>query len=461
MNSKNLLVGRLGRSFGAQGFLQAIQLFIRIAEVPLFLKYWGATGYGEWLMISSLPSTLALSDGGITKTARREMVIRAGRSDYDGVLTVFQSTLFALIVMSILIVGVITAILPFIPINEWLNIGGSNAGDMIYTLLILAVQVLVSFQCSLLFGGFASEKITATGTIYLAITQLLGFVGMAAGVIFSKEMIFAASGALIGQCIGMLIMWFVLLKYSPRFKFGFKYSSFFEIKKLATPSFANLAFPFGEAINIQGVRLLVGVTLGPTALATYSSLRTLCRAALQPVMSIARTIEPELSRAYGNLDFEKIRYFLVKGSQSAFWLSLMLCTIILFIGRPVFVGWTGGNLIFDWSVFLVLLSASLLNSLWCVALTVPCATNRHIKIAGYFIFIYGIIFLFLAFGLAKLFGLTGIAIALLLVEVLMLIVTMYVALAQAEQSFLELFNVTMTFPRFYLKYVNIFSKYKK
>ena len=83
---------RIIRGLGANGVTQASQLLMRLAEVPVLLLLWGAAGYGEWLLIAALPTALSFSDGGFTKTARREMAMRAGRDDSVGIAAVFQST---------------------------------------------------------------------------------------------------------------------------------------------------------------------------------------------------------------------------------------------------------------------------------------------------------------------------------------------------------------------------------
>jgi hypothetical protein len=69
------VIQRLRKGLGAQRFGQAVNLFIRLAEVPLFLAFWGAERYGEWLMVAAIPAYLAMADGGFTGTTQREMIM--------------------------------------------------------------------------------------------------------------------------------------------------------------------------------------------------------------------------------------------------------------------------------------------------------------------------------------------------------------------------------------------------
>ena len=81
---------RLVKGFAAQGFAQAINLIIQIGSVPLFIHFWGKLLYGEWLLISTVPSYFALSDLGFANAAGTEMTMRVARGDREGALKVFQ-----------------------------------------------------------------------------------------------------------------------------------------------------------------------------------------------------------------------------------------------------------------------------------------------------------------------------------------------------------------------------------
>ena len=47
---------RIIRSLYATGFGQAVTVLTQLAGVPLFLHYWGVEKYGQWLVLSAIPS---------------------------------------------------------------------------------------------------------------------------------------------------------------------------------------------------------------------------------------------------------------------------------------------------------------------------------------------------------------------------------------------------------------------
>src|SRR5512134_1834456 len=114
------LLSRLTKGLGAQGYSQAVQIFIRLAEVPLLLGLWGTQLYGEWLILAAIPACLAICDGGFAGAASREMSMRSGAGNRPGALSLFQSTWIFLLFAS-LIFGLFTlVVVQFAPLHTWL-----------------------------------------------------------------------------------------------------------------------------------------------------------------------------------------------------------------------------------------------------------------------------------------------------------------------------------------------------
>ena len=94
---------RLVRAFAAQGFAQVTNLVIQFGQVPLFLNFWGTSLYGQWLILSTLPSYFSLSDLGFASAAGTEMNLRVSRGDREGALKVFQSAWVLVTAVSLLV----------------------------------------------------------------------------------------------------------------------------------------------------------------------------------------------------------------------------------------------------------------------------------------------------------------------------------------------------------------------
>lgn len=420
---------RIISGLGANGVTQASQLLMRLAEVPILLILWGAAGYGEWLLIAALPTALSFSDGGFTRTARREMAMRAGRGDGAGIDAVFQSAWVLLLALSATVLVLLGLLLPHLPLVHWLKLKSISNSGLALALLALATQVLVYFQCGLLHGALTSRGRYAVGELLIALSAILCFCGMLTGAMLGKGIVGAALGSLVGQVAGYSVMLTLYIRQVPTPRYGVRQASLREIKALWAPSVANLAFPLADALNAQGVRLVVGLSLGPVALAVFSTTRTLCRMALQPVMSIARTVEPELSLAYGAGHDVEARDLFLRSSHAGFWLSITL-SLILAIGGPFFYAlWAGRQLELNRLALGFMLIASVINVLWGIALTVPCSVNKHTSLSLPFFVVYGVGSVLMVFILSRQsMGTSGAALGILLGDALALALVIAVAL---------------------------------
>lgn len=431
----------------ANGVMQGAQLFIRLAEVPILLMFWGATGYGEWLLVAALPAALSLSDGGFTKAAQREMTMRAGRNDENGVRAAFQSAWLMLLLLTIVVMLFVGAIVPNVPLLSWLKITTTDSQGLTIALVALAAQVLVYFQCGLLYGAFASTGKYATGVLLIAASSLMCFSGLIGGAASGGGIPAAACGSLLGQIAGYCVMLVASIWQGVSPGYGIRNATRREIKLMWAPSMANLAFPVADAMNNQGMRLVVGLTLGPVALAAFSTTRTLCRLTLQPVLSIARTLEPELSLAYGAGHAAEARNLFVRSSHMGFWLSISLSMVVATVGPFFYRIWAGGHVHLNSAALLVMLVASILGALWGIALAVPCSVNKHAPVSLPFIGVYGLAPVLVVLFLTKLeAGIAGAALGVLLGDALALGLVVSLALKVSGIGFGNWLSETVRSP---------------
>ena len=148
--NKTTLKERLLKGTGAQVFSQVVQIFIRLAEVPLLLAFWGTQLYGEWLMLAAIPAYLSIGDGGFATTACRDMTMKSGAGDRQGALAVFQSTWLLLLAVSLVAFLLAYGFAELAPLGRWLGFSAMTAADTQTVLLLLAAHVLIGFQRGML-----------------------------------------------------------------------------------------------------------------------------------------------------------------------------------------------------------------------------------------------------------------------------------------------------------------------
>jgi O-antigen/teichoic acid export membrane protein len=413
------LISRLTKGLGAHGYSQAVQIFIRLVEVPLLLGYWGTRLYGEWLMLAAIPAFLSIADGGFVGAASREMSMRSGAGDRTGALSIFQSTGILLLIVSLTFGSLALAAVYVAPLHEWFGFKVMNAETVRLVALLLVTNVLVSFQGGLVNGGFWCEGRYALGRTLSATMYLLEFGGLVLAVAIGGGPVEAAFGYLGGHIGGLILMRLGLYRATPWLRYGWRVATHREVRRLAAPAFASLAFPLGNAFNIQGMRLIVGLVLGPPAVVVFSALRTLTRLAMQPCSIINQLIEPEMALAYGGNRQDVFRRLFNHSCQVALWVSAASCLALIAAGESLLDIWTHGKVSMDWPLYTLLLLSAAANAVWYTALMAAYATNRHERVA----LVYSIVYGGGAFGLAYIFAnfaaLAGVGFALLLGEIAM------------------------------------------
>lgn len=424
------VIQRLRKGLGAQGFRQVANLFIRLAEVPLFLSFWGAERYGEWLMVAAIPSYLAMADGGFTGTTQHEMAMRSGAGDRTGALAAFQSTWVLLLILSAVLMGLTFLATTLLPLDHWLKLKSMDGEALTIVILLLAGHVVLNFQSGLVYGGYSCEGRYARGIILWTWMHLFDFAGLALAIVLGGGPVAAATGFLAGRALGLLLFLVDLPRVAPWLSYGWSHASQAQMVRLLRPSLATMAFPLGDALNVQGMRLVIGVILGPVAVAVFSSMRTLCRSAMKPISVVALLIEPEMALAYGADNRALIKELFLRSSQVTVWLVLPACLLLWLFGEQIFQIWTRGEIALDAPLYLWLLLASAANSLWYIALMVPYATNRHGRVAVFSVAANSGMLLIAGFFMTWI-GLPGSGIAVLFAELAMAVWVLPIAFSQS------------------------------
>jgi len=418
-NRDSALLSRLTKGLGAHGYSQAVQIFIRLVEVPLMLGFWGTKLYGEWLMLAAIPAYLAIADGGFAGTASREMSMRSGAGDRPGALSLFQSTWLLLFIVSLAFWSLALVAVSVAPLHEWFGFKMMSADAVKLVTLLLVTHVLVSFQGGLVNGGFWCEGRYAMGEALIATMYLMEFGCLAIAIAMGGGPVEAALSYLGGRISGLIMMRLGLYRATPWLRYGWHDATLGEVRRIVGPAFASLAFPLGSALNIQGMRLVVGVVLGPPAVVVFSTLRTLTRLAMQPSSIINHLMEPEMALAYGGNRQDVFRRLFNHSCQVALWVSTASCLVLGVAGETLLGIWTHGKVTMDWPLYILLLLGTAVNAVWYTALTATYATNHHMRVALVYFAVYGGTAFVLSYVFTEISGLAGAGLALLLVEMLM------------------------------------------
>jgi O-antigen/teichoic acid export membrane protein len=406
---------RLLQGFGATALYPIVTAIVQILTVPIFLRFWGPSLYGEWLLLITVPQYMALSDMGFGSVAGNDMTMRVAANDRNGALCSFQSAWVMICLISTVFGTLAVVAVYLLPLRRWLHLATMQPGEFHGVLLLLIIYSMVTLQSTLTASGFRCDGNYALGTVLLNVLRLVEALGTVAIVIFGAVPLLVAAFMVATRLAGQVALCLILRRRSPWITWGVDHASKSAVLQMAHPATAFMAFPLGQAMSIQGMLIVIGVALGPTSVAVFSTLRTLSRIGSMLVETVRHSIWPELSATFGAKNWAYARKLHGKGCQAGVLLGGGASLVLALFGRRLYIFWTHGMLSYNPTLFDVLLFVIVVNSLWNTSSVVSLACNAHQRIAG--VYLAGtLLSLPVSYLLIPHFGLLGPALTLVAVE---------------------------------------------
>jgi O-antigen/teichoic acid export membrane protein len=343
------------------------------------------------------------------------MTMRVAAGDRDGALETFQSSWWLISLCSVAVGAHFVAAVCLLPLSRWLNLNTMGSANVRAVLGLLCGYALLSLQTDLITSGFRCEGGYALGLLLKNLLRLTETFVVTAMVVFSRSPVEAAAGYLVTRALGTAVMAAIMVRQSPWLRYGSSHARWGCSRRLLAPAVAYMAFPAGGALSLQGMVLVVGAVLGPIAVVTFSTMRTLTRFGFQIMESVKNSVWPELSAAYGMQNWPLARRLHRLACQASLWSSLLSVGFLFIFGGRIIALWTHGRVTADTLTFRWLLLVIVANSFWYTSSVVTVASNQHQRVAVFYL-AGTALSLLLARLFMPYFGISGAAMALLAID---------------------------------------------
>ena len=403
-------MGRVVAASGAGAVGQGINIAIQVISLPAFLAVWSPAEYGVWLMLSALTAYLSMADVGLVTAVGNEMTMANGRGDRVGANRLFQSALAFMLIVCGSLAAVSLLLIGFLPLDSL------NSTDRQLALSALALTTVLALFSGLTDAVFRSTGRYAQGLMVANFARLAEWLGWMAGLALTGSYAAVAVGGLIARLLGLLVAVWLSARGSHRIYWQLEHARLAEVRRLARPAVSFMAFPLSNALNFQGMTLLVGHVFGPALLALFNTYRTLTRVATQLTGMLSHAVWPEFSRMYGKGDRAGVRRLYRRWSLLCGVLAIAL-SLLLFAGAPLLLQrWTHGAIAFEPVFMGVMLLYAALAGLWHVSRVFLLSTNQHVGLAGWVV-ATAALSLALGAALGDTWGLSGFGGVLVLTEI--------------------------------------------
>lgn len=426
LGNTNSVISRIFAAATAQTFSRAVGIVIQIFSAPLFIWHWGVHIYGEWLLLTTIPAYLTMTDIGFSAASANEMTMSAARGDKDSAIRVFKDCLTLTCILGALVILLSLLLVEVLPIRELLGIKLIDERDTHIIIMVFALQAAISLPGELLLGGFRAANKYATGIFSSSGFLLLEFAIMFVVVTLGYSPVYAAFSLLIGRLIRIAASALIMKKIAPWLHFRFS-TSIYELKKLLWPAIGFASFPIAAAFNSQGMIILIGNILGPVAVVAFTTTRTLARFVSIFSELASQSTLSEISIAFAKRNFILIQKIHLTVTQINFWTTLSSGAILISFSGLIYTLWLHGKVEPDfWLIFILILSEAAL-AVYKSSLLILTSSNNHTKAALAFT-AQAFLGICLAFYGLHAFGIVGAALALLTTNVLFFCFVLYEAL---------------------------------
>lgn len=405
-------IRRISAGTGANVVNLVYQIMVTGLSVPVLAGAWGVEGYGIWVMLTAIPAYLTLSDFGFSTAATNDIAMHFARGATDNSVRVLHSVWTLNLVICVAIVSIMGAVVGgaglFLHETSPLVVFG-------WTIVLLGAYAALSMASRTVLGVFRASGFYARGTlIYDTLQFVEGCVSLLVAW-FGGGFFGAASALVIMRLINLFALIVLLRLTIPSLPLGVRRANLETLKRLLKPAAASMSIPVALALNMQGVALVVGALVSPTATAVLSATRTVSRVAVQVISAVNRAMIPELSAASATGDVEAQRR-----------IARVNTLMLVLAAGPAAVGfgilgpwaiklWTGGAIYPSYAVSGLLGLAMLLHCIWFFGTNLLSATNAHGRMALGLLGASALTIV-LALGLVRFWGLPGACIAVVVGE---------------------------------------------
>jgi len=414
-----LIKKRIISAISGNVLMQVVNLVIQVAGIPLLLKYWGVNYYGEWLVLFTIPSFIAISDMGLgsSTTSELSMLLQSNREEEAG--NILRNTFWFILLVGGIPFFLLALSVFVLPWYDWLNFSTVTTLEFKPAFVFLILYIYLSLFLTIPLGYYRVKQIYHRERYISSIFRAVEFLLVILAVIAGYKIVIVA---LIYFLVRLLQLVFIVFDLSIRFKsfklFPFEIN-FSKFKHLLKPGLSAMTIYMGQNILSQGLISIIGIGLGSAQVVLFSTTRTLVNMVKQVVGIINLSVTSEFSYAFGAGNMDLLRKLFRYTVQ----INALICTILLsglyFFGNWIFHIWTRGEVSIVEPFFTFFLISTLFGAMWNAHLVLLVSTNRLGRT--------GLIFLLLAFVLIavnaiciKAIGISGVSLSLLCFEVAML-----------------------------------------
>ncbi|GAA5483679.1 hypothetical protein Hsar01_02913 [Haloferula sargassicola] len=331
----------------------------QLLMVPILIHAWGVEYYGNWLVLSAIPSFMAMSNLGLGSSAAAKIATRPVAQRTDNAKT-FISAIAGISVVFIVLVTIIAC---------WATFKGQELAGIPYgfwILISLLVPNFVKMASQPLQGWWNSIGKAHTG---MHLTQIL--VGVEILLYFTIPIAGGRALAVTVSSAVWALVWalgyYVILKRRKCPLLEVVPVDIVEIKNLMGKGVGYQLSPLWQALLFQGSIVLAKALFGAPGAAVWGSLRIINRIGNQTLELVSQSCGPEFQRNASHDRLAQNRILYSKSLLISLGIAIIIAGSLFAFGGEIFNIWTQGKMVAPKEVWHVLPLSLIPFSVWWIS----------------------------------------------------------------------------------------------
>lgn len=398
---------------------RAIGLLRNVLVIPILIRFWGLEYYGEWIMISTIPSVLSMTNVGLGTAGQISIVSKLSNKDISGASNILSHTVLLTFLFFFLIIGGMIIVDLFYPITF------KQIQNGILVIVLLTTSYFINLISKSLRGFWIYNSLYARSANFDNILGLFELLVLVLCPILGYGALFLSISNIIVN-----ILWTLFYYITTVNTFNVKIYLSTDLKIFKELMNKGIGYQFSalwQAILFQSPMWIIGLYMSPAYVGLWGSLRAFTRLGNQIIEIISLSVGSEFQKLSSDKKSDKILQLLFNFLGISMIVSVLGCLLVIFGGDLTYNLWSkvDSKYDIDSSIWIFQGVGLIFFSIWRLASEVEIAYNKPWKMN-----IIGIIISILSCSIIFLFipklGLISAAIGSLLFDILMSVFIPYI-----------------------------------
>jgi O-antigen/teichoic acid export membrane protein len=356
---------------------QVVSSVTPLLLVSLYLRAWGPSTYGRWLSLTALVSYLALLDFGGQTFIGNLAAMDFAKGDSQGMRAKLSEGLSLFFAIALAAYAAFATVL-FLPrVAILAKIIDFQASDRAIVLL-MAVPFLIGIPGSIYAVAYRSSGLVSRGIAIGTYSRLGAYVCYATALMAGLGPVAYAAITAATAVLGTVIVVRDASRHiaacrSLRIRWA---SARAGVSHLAGSLYFWL-LSVANAVNQQGVILVLAALSGPTAVVTFVTHRMVANAVGYVPNIFQGPTCPEMTFLHARENIGGLARLLKVTLKTVVFISALLGMFVWFIAPAAYQTWTRHRVAFDPLLLAILLAQVILSSAWATSGWSLIAVNRH------------------------------------------------------------------------------------